>query len=103
MADPAHEGDDGRQEAEVRHLPVPVEASEPRPVDRPTAAPLPAPVVAATGGFLAGFATLVLAGVLRRRRPARGRLVRRRSRRGDRALEVAGTRSFLVDVHLLKR
>jgi hypothetical protein len=77
-----------------------VPAPEPRPVDRPAEAVLPAPVVAATGGFLAGVATFVLLRVLRRGRGSR-RLVR--VRRRDRGVEIAGSRSFLVDVHVLKR
>jgi hypothetical protein len=61
---------------------------------------LPAPVVAAAGGFLTGVATFLLVRVLRGRgqRP----LVRRMKRR-DKALQIAGSRSFLVDVHMLKR
>ncbi len=60
--------------------------------------------MAATGGFLAGIATLVLVRILRRSatRPRRGFGIRR-SKRGDRSLEIAGSRSFLVDVHILKR
>jgi hypothetical protein len=87
---------------EERALPVVVE--DPRPIERTSDLPLPAPAVAATGGFLAGIATLVLVRVLRRSasRPRRGVGIRR-SKRGDRALEIAGSRSFLVDVHILKR
>jgi hypothetical protein len=104
MSDQAHNGDSGR------HLPVLVEPpAEARPVERPTDGEqlpvvfgVPAPLAAATGGFLAGVATFVLVRVLRggrRRAPVAGR----RSRRRGRSIEVAGTRSFLVDVHLLKR
>jgi hypothetical protein len=84
---------------------LPVLASEARPIERRLSdSPLPAPAVAATGGFLAGIATLVLVRVLRRSasRPRRG-IALRRSKRNDRALEIAGSRSFLVDVHILKR
>lgn len=84
---------------------LPVLAAEGRPLERlVNDSPLPAPAMAATGGFLAGVATLVLVRVLRRSaaRPRRGMGIRR-SRRGDRALEIAGSRSFLVDVHILKR
>jgi hypothetical protein len=91
-----------------RHLPVLAEPVEARPIERPAEPEqlpvvfgMPAPLAAATGGFLAGVATFVLVRVLRggRRAPQ----VRRRSRRRARSIEVAGTRSFLVDVHLLKR
>jgi hypothetical protein len=95
-------------EGEVRHLPVPSPVSEARPVERPAEqqggalqtwfSSLPAPAVAAAGGFLMGVVTWVAVRVLRgdRRRSA---LARRRSRK---SVEVAATRSFLVDVHLLK-
>jgi hypothetical protein len=85
---------------EVRHLPVPVEVAEARPIARSGLAALPAPIVAATGGFLVGVATFVLVKVLRR--PRRGAALRLGRKRGDR-LEIAGSRSFLVDVHVLKR
>ena len=60
---------------------------------------LPA-VAAATSGFLLGVATFVIVRVLRRPKPTR--LARRRRRGGDK-LEIAASRSFLVDVHLLDR
>jgi hypothetical protein len=82
-------------EADVRPLPVLAEA---RPVERARPAALPAAVVAATGGFLIGVATFLLVKVLRRPRSS----VRLgRGRRGKR-VEVATSRSFLVDIHLLK-
>lgn len=86
--------------AEVRQLPVPAQAPDARPLDRPLGR-LPAPIVAATGGFLAGVATFVAVRLLRRRGSS-GALGLARQRRG-RDLEVSATRSFLVDVHLLKR
>jgi hypothetical protein len=62
---------------------------------------LPA-VAAATSGFMLGVAAFVLVKVLRR--PKSNRLVRRaRRRRGGDRLEIAASRSFLVDVHLLDR
>ena len=64
---------------------------------------LPAPVVAAAGGAVVGALTFMLFRVLRR--PARQRAqlrIGRRGRRG-RGLEITGSRSFLVDVHMLKR
>jgi hypothetical protein len=105
MSDAAHDPippDDG----EVRHLPVPSSVPEARPIEQPPesgglqafVASLPAPAVAAAGGFLMGVVTWVAVRVLRgdRRRSA---IARRRGRRG---VEVASSRSFLVDVHLLK-
>jgi len=94
---------EGEVVAEVRHLPVPAdnrstELDVPRPVS------VPATVVAATGGFLLGVAAFVLVRVLRR--PSAGRaLARRRGKLAakQRGVDVQATRSFLVDVHLLKR
>ena len=92
---------------EVRHLPVLAEAPEARPigpdpraelVQRPVT--LPAAALAATGGVLAGVATFVLVRLLRRKRVPRS--IVRRSKRGK-GVEIAASRSFLVDVHLLKR
>jgi hypothetical protein len=80
--------------------PLPVLA-EPRPIERPTPVSLPAAVAAATGGFLLGVAAFVLVKVLRRPRPARLRLGGGVRRRGQR-IDVAASRSFLVDVHLLR-
>ena len=80
-----------------------------RPVDEPSAelqrreevSLLPA-VAAATSGFLLGVATFVIVKVLRR--PTPRRLARRSvRRRGGDKLEIAASRSFLVDVHLLDR
>jgi hypothetical protein len=86
--------------------PLPVlAATEARPLERSQASTLPAPVViAATGGALVAAVGYVLLRVLRR--PARQRTTVRLGRgRGRRrgALEVTGSRSFLVDVHMLKR
>ena len=57
-------------------------------------------VAAATGGFLLGVATFLLVKVLRRPQPARLRLGSARKR--GKKVDVAASRSFLVDVHLLK-
>ena len=91
-------------EGEVRHLPVPSEVVEARPVEpspvqqlQRFVSQLPAPAVAAAGGFLMGVMTWVSVRVLRGRRRS---VVR--GRRGRRGVEVAASRSFLVDVHLLK-
>jgi hypothetical protein len=88
---------DGQQAA----APLPVLA-EARPIERrPMPAPLPAVVAAGTVGFVAGVAAWMLVRVLRRSRSSTPvRALRRRRARG---IEIAGTRSFLVDVHLLKQ
>jgi hypothetical protein len=107
MPEPAHEHGIPHEEGEVRHLPVPSDVVEARPVEQPSPpgtglqawlASLPAPAVAAAGGFVMGVVTWVAVRVLRgdRRRAALAR------RRGRKSVEVAATRSFLVDVHLLK-
>ena len=77
-----------------RPLPVPSRGRELEP--RPDAV-LAAPVAAATGGILAGLATMMIVRGLRHR-PRRVRVGRR-----AKGLEVTATRSFLVDVHVLKR
>lgn len=90
------------EEAEVRHLPVLAEAAQARPLERRyPRLPIPAPVAAAAGGFLVGVATFVLVRVLRR--PERARQIRLGRRRRREAREIAASRSFLVDIHLLKR
>jgi len=93
---------EGEQEAEVRHLPVLAEPSGGQ-LDAVRSVALPATLAAATGGFLLGVATFVLVRVLRRPSPVR--LARRRGRLAARrrGVDVEATRSFLVDVHLLKR
>lgn len=83
-----------------RHLPVHVPDAGVRPAERVPAG-LTSPLAAATGGLLAGMATMVLVRLLRSGGRRRGVLGSRR--RGARAAEVAATRSFLVDVHFLKR
>ena len=88
----------------VDALPVLAEVSEVRPVEpQPPqtlvqrVASLPAPVLAAAGGFLAGVASFVLF----RMRPSQRKL--RIGRRRGKKIEIAESRSFLVDIHLLKR
>ncbi len=93
----------GEHLAEVRPLPVPARPGA-QELDRPFTVSVPATVVAATGGFVLGVAAFVLARVLRR--PSAGRSLSRRRRRmasRRRGVDVESTRSFLVDVHLLKR
>ncbi|HLL86465.1 MAG TPA: hypothetical protein VK387_04040 [Thermoleophilaceae bacterium] len=93
-----------------RPLPVPARAPEPARgevveapagslLERIAAGPLAGPALAAAGGFVAGFAAFVAARVLRGRGPAR--LGRRRRRALERQIE--SSRSFLVDVHVLRR
>jgi hypothetical protein len=87
--------------AEVRPLPVLAEPPEARVLDRPAPPPLPVVVAVGTVGFIAGFAAWMLVRLLRR--PSSSPAVRGLRRRRSRGIEIAGTRSFLVDVHLLKR
>jgi hypothetical protein len=74
---------------------------EARPIERLDTVAVPAPVVAATGGFLAGFAALVFVRILRGGRRSGG-VKLGRGRRGG-SLDVAASRSFLVDVHVLNK
>ena len=78
--------------------------SEARPLEPAREAALPAPVVAATGGAVVAAVGYVLLRVLRRPARRRGavRIGRGRGRRRG-TLQVTGSKSFLVDVHMLKR
>jgi hypothetical protein len=76
------------------NLPV---LAEPRPIERRPVVSVPAAVAAATGGFLLGIAAFVMVRVLRRPKPVALRLGKRRKK-----TDIAASRSFLVDVHLLK-
>ena len=96
MPEPHALPDPDEAQADVRPLPV---LAEPRVIERRREVSLPAAVAAATGGFLIGVATFVLVKLLRRSRPTRLRVGG--GRRGKR-VDVAGTRSFLVDIHMLK-
>ena len=91
---------DEERAVEERHLPV--LASEARPLEPAREAVLAAPAAAAAGGFLAGLVTFVIVRGLRAR-PRRRGLFRRRKSAPERALEIAASRSFLVDVHVVKR
>lgn len=86
-------------EETVQGVPVLVQA---RPVARATYAALPAvqAVAVAATGFLAGAAALALV-----RRHAARRLVQARSvpRRPVDMLPVVGSRTFIVDIHLLAK
>ena len=55
-------------------------------------------MAAATGGFLLGVATFLMVRVLRRPKPA----LRSAWAGARKKSEIAGSRSFLVDIHLLK-
>jgi hypothetical protein len=74
--------------------------SEVRAIEPVQSAALPAAQAAAVAatGFVAGAATLVLM-----RRHATRKLARSRLRRGMDALPIAGTRSFLIDIHLIAK
>jgi hypothetical protein len=84
-------------------MPPVLAGTEARTVERARSAAVPAPVVAAAGGAAMGAVAFLLVRVLRRpvRRRGSVRIGRRWGRRGT--LEIAGSRSFLVDVHVLKR
>jgi hypothetical protein len=91
------------EQTEDRNLPVVSEVPEARVIERPPEQmTLTAPVAAATGGVLAGLATFALVRILRnglRRKPA----IRLGKRRRATKLEISGSRSFLVDVHVLNK
>ena len=89
------------EQEEQRHLPVLASAPEARPIEPVQPMPLTTPVATAAGGVLAGFTAFLLVRVLRRGFERRGPL-RLGRRRRDR-FEIAASRSFLVDVHMLKR
>ena len=95
---PEPERSESTELAEVRSLPV---LAEPRVLDKPAPPALPVVVAVGTIGFMAGVLAWTLVRVLRRPRDTPA--VRALGRRRRRGIEVAGTRSFLVDVHLLKR
>ena len=94
---------DGELVAEARPLPTPFGAGSSELGELPPPG-LPATVAAATGGFVLGVAAFMLMKLLRR--PAAARSLTRRRRRliaGRRGSDVIDTRSFLIDVHVLKR
>ena len=80
---------------------APVLAGTEARVIETTSQPLvPAPVVAAAGGAVVGAVAFVLLRVMRRA-PKRAVMRMRGRRRGG--FEITSSRSFLVDVHMLKR
>jgi hypothetical protein len=91
------------QVVEARPLPVAADAqSATGLVTRKVS--LPATVAAAGGGFMLGVTAFMLLRVLRR--PTAARSVARRRKRmlaKRQGVDIAASRSFLVDVHLLKR
>jgi hypothetical protein len=74
--------------------------SEVQAIEPAASAALPAVQAAAVAatGFVAGAATLVLI-----RRMATRKVARSQLRRGIDALPIAGTRSFLIDIHLIAK
>lgn len=63
----------------------------------PVATPAVQAVAAAATGFVAGAATLALA-----RRATARRVTRAAVRRRSEGLAILGTRSFLIDIHMLR-
>jgi hypothetical protein len=91
------------QVVEARVLPV-IADGQPTTAIATRKVSVPATVVAAGGGMVLGFAAFMLLRVLRRPTAARSLSRRRRRMQAKRkGVEVAASRSFLVDVHLLKR
>ena len=97
MTEPA---DSTQPQTDEQDRPLPVLA-EARPIERPKPVPLPVAAAAAAGGFLLGVATGGRVRVVRRPKGARVKVGRGISRRGQK-VDVAATRSFLIDVHLLR-
>ena len=105
------QGDQGTGgSGDERHLPVPASQAQPARgevldpsagvLERLIAGPLAGPALAAAGGFLVGFATFLAARILR---GSTGRRLMARRRRRSIERQIEGSRSFLVDVHVLKR
>ena len=94
----AHDADDEDVEV-VDGVPV---LAEVRTLEPLAAAAVPAvqTAAAAATGFVAGAATLALVRLLGGRRAARARVSRRQSLDG---LPIIGTRSFLIDIHMLSK
>jgi hypothetical protein len=97
-AERADEAEDDDVEV-VDGLPV---LTEVRTLEPLPAAALPAvqTAAAAATGFVAGAATLALVRLIGGRRTARARVSRRQSLDG---LPIIGTRSFLIDIHMLSK
>jgi hypothetical protein len=86
------------EEETVEGLPV---LAEVRTVERSSRPGLPAAQAAAAAatGFVAGVATLALV----KRHTSRRRVSRKSQRRAADLLPIAGTRTFLIDVHLIAK
>jgi hypothetical protein len=98
--DPAEAGSEAEvvlDEETVDGVAVLSEVRAIEPAQSPALPAVQAAAVAATG-FVAGAATLVLM-----RRHATRKLARSGLRRGVDALPIAGTRSFLIDIHLIAK
>ena len=91
----APDGDEA-EESQVRPLPAPLETGTEVSAWRGEARTA---AIAAAGGLVAGAATVAIARATRgsSKKPAR------RSRPKDRPVKVLGSRSFIVDVHLIDR
>jgi hypothetical protein len=83
----------------VDGLPVLAEVRAIEPAS-PTSLPAVHAAAAAATGFVAGAATLAIARRIGARRLARARVSQRR---GVDGLPIVGTRSFLIDIHLLDK
>ena|SRR5438045_3436802 len=83
----------------VESLPV-LAAVGPVAPASPAVQPAVQAAVAAATGFVAGAATVALVRLLGGRRLERARV---NQRRGVEGLSIIGTRSFLVDVHLIAK
>jgi hypothetical protein len=101
-------GIDGELVSEDEHVvearPLPVAAgAQPETALVTRKVSVPATVAAAGGGMVLGIAAFMLLRVLRRPNAARSVAKRRRRMQAKRGVDIAASRSFLVDVHLLKR
>ena len=82
----------------------PIESEPGRELAAPAASPAVQAAAVAATGFVAGAATYALAKRRSNRRALPGgRRARKAKKRGAELVEVVGSRSFLVDIHLLDR
>jgi hypothetical protein len=98
--DPAEAGSEAEVILDAETVDGVAVLSEVRAIERAQSSALPAVQAAAVAatGFVAGAATLALM-----RRHATRKLARSGLRRGIDALPIAGTRSFLIDIHLIAK